>query len=111
MNNKILKEDIQQFAEKFELWEQFRGKTFLITGATGLIGSVMIQCLLELDQKHALDLKIVAVIRDIEKAQRVFGEKINQLTICTLPLLDLTKSNLGFSVDYIIHLASPTSGR
>lgn len=75
MNNLILKEDVRQFTERFELWEQLRGKTFLITGSTGLIGSVMVKCLDALNSYRNLGLKIFAAIRDMEKAERVFGVK------------------------------------
>ena len=65
MNNQILIKDIQQFAETFELWKQLQGKTFLVTGATGLIGSILIKCLLELNRQKDLDIRVVAVVRDI----------------------------------------------
>ena len=46
MNNLVLEEDVRQFAEHFEIWEQLKDKTFLITGATGLIGTCLIDALI-----------------------------------------------------------------
>ena len=111
MNNQVLKEDIQLFADHFELKEQLRSKTFLITGATGLIGSVMIKCLLALNQKFDLDIKILALVRDLEKARKIFDEEFDAIKYLQIPLTEITAESVPERVDYIIHLASPTSGR
>ena len=111
MNNQVLKEDVQFFADHFELKEQLKGKTFLMTGATGLIGSVMIKCLLALNQKFDLDIKILAVVRDLEKAKRIFTEEFDSIKYLQIPLTEITVESISERVDYIIHLASPTSGR
>ena len=87
MNNHILIEDVQRFAEHFELWEQLRGKTFLITGATGLIGSVMVKCLLELNRQRSLDIKVIAVVRNLDKAHHVFADEFNQIDFRQLELI------------------------
>lgn len=111
MNNQVLKEDVQLFAEQFELRERLRGKTFLITGATGLIGSVMVKCLLALNQKYDLGIKILAIVRDVEKAKNVFAEEFRAIDFIQLPLSGISSNSISEPVDYIIHLASPTSGR
>lgn len=111
MNKQVLKEDVQFFADHFELKEQLRSKTFLITGATGLIGSVMIKCLLALNQKFDLDIKILALVRDLEKARRIFAEEFDAIKYLQIPLTEITAESVPERVDYIIHLASPTSGR
>lgn len=111
MNNLVLKEDVQLFAEQFELREQLRGKTFLITGATGLIGSVMIKCLQALNQKHDLDIKILAVVRDVAKAKNVFAEEFRAIDLIQMPLSDISSYSISEPVDYIIHLASPTASK
>ena len=111
MNNHIIIEDVQQFAERFELAEQLRGKTFLITGATGLIGSVMVKCLLELNRQKQLDIKIIAVIRNIEKAQQVFADEYAQIDSRQLELSEITPNSIADSIDYIMHLASPTASK
>ena len=71
MNNKVLEEDIQQFAAHFALAEQLKGKSFLVTGATGLIGSVFIKCLLELNRQKNLGVKVIAVVRNLQKAAQI----------------------------------------
>lgn len=111
MNNEVLKEDVQFFADHFKLKEQLRSKTFLITGATGLIGSVMIKCLLALNQKFDLDIKILALVRDLEKARIIFDDEYDAIKYLQIPLTEITAESVPERVDYIIHLASPTSGR
>lgn len=111
MNNQVLQEDVKRFAEQFELWEQLKNKTFLITGATGLIGSVMIKCLLALNSQKNIGIKIVAVVRNLEKACRLFGNNNESLQFLQTDLHNLCADNISQKVDFIIHLASPTSGR
>ncbi len=111
MNNRILEEDVRQFAEHFELWELLRGKTFLITGATGLIGSVMTRCLIELNRQRNLGIKMIAVVRNLEKACQLLGPDNDNLRFLQMELRDINADSIGYKVDYIIHLASPTAGR
>lgn len=101
-------EDVQQFAEHFELYEQLRGKSFLITGATGLIGSVMVKCLLELNRHKQLGINIVAIVRNIEKAKRVFSDDYMEIDVMHLPLSGISQETIRTKVDYIVHLACPT---
>ena len=111
MNKQVLEEDIHLFALHFELWEQLMGKTFLITGATGLIGSVMVKCLLALNRQKGLGIKVIAVVRSLEKAQKVFAEEFAQIRFSQLELADINAKTIGEPVDYIVHLASPTASK
>lgn len=111
MNKQILIDDVNAFAENFKLSESLRNKTFLITGATGLIGSVMIKCLLALNRKWALGIKVVAVIRDMDKAKKVFADEFSDIKFKKLNLNEINTSSIGENVDYIVHLASPTASK
>ena len=53
--------------------EQLKGKSFLITGATGLIGVCMIDALMRYNSQGA-DIQIYAVGRNWDKAKSRFGE-------------------------------------
>lgn len=111
MNSKILFEDVRLFAEHFELAEQLRGKTFLITGATGLIGSVMIKCLIELNRQMQLGIKVIAVVRSLDKAQNVFMDEYSQIDFRQLKLSEIAQEHIGCIIDYVVHLASPTASK
>lgn len=110
MNQEVLIEDVRQFAEHFELYDQLRGKSFLITGATGLIGSVLIRCLLSLNEKYDLGIRLLAMVRSLDKAKSVFGEMTDAIHILQMSLTDISHEDIDCDVDYIVHLASPTSG-
>lgn len=104
MNNQILLDDLQQFAAHFDLKEQLRGKSFLITGATGLIGSVLIRCLLALDE----DVRIIAPVRNKEKAKAILVEESKKIKVVECNLLTYDYSSIGV-VDYVVHCAAPTA--
>ena len=111
MNKQVLINDVQRFACHFELSEQLRGKTFLITGSTGLLGSVMIKCLLELNSQKNLGINIVSVVRNVEKAKAIFGADYSQIEIIQAELHDISINTLKPNIDYIVHLASPTASK
>ena len=64
--NKVLAEDLDLFVEKFPFSQEISGKTFLVTGATGLIGSILTKCLLRLNELQDTDVNIVAMARNQE---------------------------------------------
>lgn len=101
-----MNEDIIKFTGNFELSDCLSNSSFLITGATGLIGSVLVKCLLALNK----DISITIPVRDLTKAQFIFKDYANQLKIVECDLTDYV-GHLEEHFDYIIHLASPTSGK
>lgn len=105
--NKIQQHDIKEFLRIFTFADDFDDCTFLITGATGLIGSTMIHCLLALNRV----IKIIAPVRNISKAKVLFSKE--ELRYITLFECDITKTNYAKfeSIDYIVHCAAPTSSK
>ena len=105
--NKIQHEDIQDFVSSFPLRELLHNRTILITGATGLIGSNLVHCLLALDCK----IKVVAPIRDLKKAVRIFSQ--NELENIRLIECDIVSYNYDAlcDIDFIIHCAAPTASK
>lgn len=109
----VFQEDLESIAQADYIpWEQLRGKTCLITGATGLIGYTLTSALLYAGWKKQLDLTVVALVRDVEKAKQKFSAQLSQ----GLPLrfVQGDVENLppmDGPVDYVIHGASPTASK
>lgn len=84
-------------------------KTLLVTGATGLIGSNIIKYLL--DQKE-IKCKIIALVRNVDKAKNIFKENIDNIELIVGDVTDrVCISNINEKIDYIIHAASFTSSK
>ena len=72
MHLSALQEDLE-FIARYDLpYEQLKGKNILVTGATGLIGASLVRALLAIG-----DIGVIALVRSIDKAKRIFGESID----------------------------------
>lgn len=106
----IIKEDIENLVSKDTSfpWSDLKDKTILITGGTGLIGSLLVQTLLFASEKYKLGIKVVVLVRDIEKAKnRLNYSNENNLVFLVTDIESF--SGYNGDVDYIIHAAYPTS--
>ena len=105
--NKIQQEDVIAFAKSFPLSESLIGTRFLITGATGLIGSSLVHCLLALNK----DVELVCPVRSVDRAISLFGKDAEKIQLIESELLDyLSKLTPNDNFQYIVHCACPTSG-
>jgi nucleoside-diphosphate-sugar epimerase len=104
--NEIQITDIKEFAQTFPLAKDFAGSKFMITGATGLIGSTLVRCLLTLDKS----ISITIPVRNREKAIAMYEKNALRLNIVECDLMEYCMS-LDEKFDYIIHCASPTAGK
>lgn len=107
----LIKEDAEAIATNFakEL-AKLDGKSILITGATGLIGSNLVACLLEYGAHRDNPPKVIAFVREPKRAEALFSPFPKQQL--TLVQGDVTQAfDLSASVDYIIHAASQTSSK
>lgn len=89
----------------------FNGKTLFVTGATGLIGQTLIKRVIEFNRNNCGRIKVIASVRNMEKAYGIFGEdnpeeELSYVVsdICSIPLEDM-------GIDYIVHTASNTSSK
>lgn len=111
LDNKIFKEDLSYIVHTKSIdWGKFSDKTIFITGGTGLIGFYVINSILFYNKLYKADIRIIALVRDIEKAKKLFEKQLQEK--CDLKFINGTIENLpeiAEHIDYIIHGASPTS--
>lgn len=107
----VLIEDFKQITERNIPWNELRDKTFLITGATGLVGSLLVKCLLYANQTIDLNAKIYAVVRNTDKADRIFAEEKTEALSYIVADLATEKINCEDDCDYIIHAAAVTASK
>jgi nucleoside-diphosphate-sugar epimerase len=87
---------------------QLNHKKILITGATGLIGRTMIETLLEWNERNNGSIQIIALVRNREKAEKMFSGNPN-LSFLVCDVCNIPISNMDIS--YMIHGASITSSK
>lgn len=105
--NKYQKKDVEDFVSSFPLKDNIKGCSFLITGASGLIGSTLIHCLLALDK----EIKVVAPVRNKRKTMEFFSdEELAKIHILECDITTYNYEEVG-NVDYIVHCAAPTASK
>ena len=88
----------------------FTNSSFLITGATGLIGSFIMNTLHFANEKYNFNNKIIAVVRNKEKAELLFPWINKYNTDANLYVVEnIANSTLDINSDYIIHTAGNTN--
>ena len=106
--NQIQLEDCRRIGNlEYIQWEKLKNSSFLITGSTGIIGNNLVNALTYNSRNKGLNIKFFLPVRDVNKAEKLFGK--NDVEIFQYKLG--TFLNLTTNVDYIIHLASPTSSK
>ena len=89
-------------------WGQVDGRTFLITGVTGLIGSLCTRLLLERNRVANAGISILALVRNEEKARSMLGEYGVDDGLRYI-VQDVCDFSFCEPCDYIIHTACPTA--
>ena len=106
-----LQEDIEILSGMNSLLQTFNGKTIMVTGASGLIGNIFVKTLCEYEDKQRTGMQIYAVVRNEEKAKRVFERYLNNNTLKFI----VSDINHKFAVDtpihFIIHAACVTDSK
>ena len=90
------------------LYPELKGKSILITGATGLIGSCLVRRLLETAEEERPE-EILLLVRNEAKAMEKFQDALDHVTIISGDITD--PPEIFQNVDYIIHAASQTSSK
>lgn len=108
---KTFQADIEKIAMGAFDFDAFKNATFFITGATGLVGGAVVRALLAANRLRLMNAKILAPVRSLEKAKKVFAEAFERKDVRFFEC-DLNQPIAVFEpVDFIVHAASVTQSK
>lgn len=89
-------------------WSKLNNKTIFIAGATGMIGTCIVDFIMHINEKSEFNINVVAIGRNIDRANKRFNKYKNKENFKFLQH-DIVKPfdfNVFNNVDYIIDTAS-----
>lgn len=98
--------DLKEIIANKELFEAFNGKSVLVTGASGLIGSMLLRSFDLANAEYGLHVNIFGLARDNNRTGEVLGNAVDRIKI-----LYSDNFEIEGCFDYIIHTASPTKSK
>ena len=100
----ILQEDLEILANNDFPFQKLKNVTVFITGVTGLVGSQLFRALACFNRIHNLNMNIYALVRNINKAQAIFGEMLNRsdLHLVIGATVTTSKTMVEYPVDTIL---------
>lgn len=104
-------EDVRYVAGLDLPWHKLQGKSIMLSGATGLIGSFFIDVIFERNNIDELNCTIYALGRNEKRAYERFSKYRDDSRFVFIPYdvnLPFTNNEMG-TVDYILHLAANTN--
>ncbi|MBQ8924610.1 MAG: NAD-dependent epimerase/dehydratase family protein [Lachnospiraceae bacterium] len=104
-------DDIKKIAELDYAWDKLKGKNLAISGATGMIGSFLVDVLMYRNEYYNQDVTVYAFGRNEEKAKNRFGiyfDNGNFKFVKHDINTPIEEKICGNRVDYIVHAASNT---
>lgn len=108
--NNLYMEDVSRVGGLDLPWEKLQNRTLLLSGATGLLGSFLIDVILEKNLSAGLNCTVYALGRSEEKAKSRFGKFASDRHLVFIPY-DVRKPLVRDDIDtadYVLHLASNT---
>ena len=103
--NKIIEEDTLQIIRDNDV-EKLRNKSFLITGASGMIGSYIAYVLKKLNELYDMNINILLNVRNVNKLNK---ELIDDSHVKVIIGDVKDKFDIQDDIHYIVHAASPAS--
>jgi len=105
----IVQQDLERVVSTSLPWDRLYGKTVLITGANGFVPAYMLETLLYLNETRRADIRVVALVRNREKAMRRLGH-LDGRSDLVMVVQDVREPYCGpTAVDFLVHAASQAS--
>ena len=108
LNNHIIYDDMEEIYAAAD-WSVLKGKSFYISGATGMIASYFVMFLIYLNEVRSFDIQIYVGIRKIAKAQWRFGDYVDRKYFYVVEGDVVNDFPINKKINYIVHAASLAS--
>lgn len=114
MYTKALQEDLQEISAWIRELD-LAGNTLMVTGSTGLVGSLIVKACIEHNRSNADKISVVALARNPEKVKSLYAGEAE--TDGTIPFVrfvyqDITEAiDESIRCDYIVHTANSTTSK
>lgn len=106
--HELYAEDIQHILSNDLEWQELFHSKILITGATGMIGTVLVDALMTLNMQQNADIKVIAIGRSRERMQERFCDYLGRREF-QIMVADVNQPfQPDEDVDYLFHCASNT---
>lgn len=108
--NPLFQEDVARTAALDLPWEHLQDASILISGATGLIGSFLIDVIMKRNVAYGMNCKVYALGRNEDKAEARFSGFLDGewLQFVKYDINEPLQDDAFTTVDYALHLASNT---
>ena len=109
-SNVLYMEDVRYVGDLPLPWEKLKNNSLMLSGATGMIGSFLVDVILEKNLSDQLNCTVYALGRNEQKAKVRFSKFEEDSHFIFIPYdvkLPFERDDIG-TVDYILHLASNT---
>ncbi|MBQ1525711.1 MAG: NAD(P)-dependent oxidoreductase [Lachnospiraceae bacterium] len=105
--NMMYRDDMKRVREFIVNRNELGNSSLFITGATGLIGSAIVDQLIDMNDTDDMSMKIYIGVRSLKRAEESFGALSERKDIIPVEYDALKPVGLAEPVDYIIHAGSP----
>lgn len=104
--SKLYMDDLRDMADSSEYLQQLRGKSILITGATGLICSAIVDLLIVYNEESDVCIDLYIAGRNRSRVENRFKQYSDKQYFHYVAYDATSYNGFDFEVDYIIHGAS-----
>ncbi len=112
-DNPVIARDLQAMIASHPRidWAKLRGRTILVTGINGMIGTYLVLALLLLNDQDQLHIQVIGLARNLAKARQRLAALLDRPDFILLAQDLAEPLQLDRPVDVIIHAASQTGPR